>query len=387
MKNRLIKGIAVCCTIALAAGMTGCGNSKNGAVTENGDQVLFSYDGEDITLKEGWIYAKMTAVNYEQYYTAYFGDNFWTMDMGSEEEPQTFEDMVKEQVISQIKKIIVLDHQAEEAGLSLTEDEIAECKKYAEAFADAENGKQILKDCGASVDDMQQIYEDNKLASKMQEEAVKDTDTDVSDDEARQTSISRIVFETTTEDDEGNTKEMSDKEKGEVKKKAEDALKKIKEGTSLEDMASELEYTNTTETFGEGQSEEGEDFEKKLTKVKDGELIDEVLECDNGYVIAELTAYTDKEATEHQKEHIIEERQQETFSESYDEWTKDLEKEWDYEKDVNQTLWAEVVLRSEDSTATESVEETTPAEEDTGSEADTQAQEGDTAAETDTQGK
>ncbi len=373
MKYRLIKGMALCCALSLTVGMAGCGNSKNSAKTENADQILFSYDGEDVTLKEGWIYAKMTAASYEQYYTSYFGENFWTMDMGTDEEPQTFEEYVKEQVINQIKQVIVLDHQAEKAGLSLTEDETADCEKYAKAFAEDENGSQILEDCNASAEDMQQIYEDNKLASKMQEEAVKDTDTEVSDDEARQTTIARIVFETTTEDEEGNVTDMTDKEKAEVKEKAQEALNKIKNGTSLEDVASEEEYSNTSETFGAGESEEGEDFEKKLTKVKDGELIDEVMECDNGYVVAQLTAYTDEDATAQQKETIISQRQQETFYEVYGEWTEELEEDWDYEEDVNQTLWAEVVLRSEDSTATESVEETAPAEE------------GDTAAETGTQ--
>lgn len=363
MKNKLIKGLAVCCAFSLAVGMTGCGNSKNSAKTENANKVLFSYDGEDVTLKEGWIYAKMSAATYEQYYTSYFGENFWTMDMGTEDEPKTFEDFAKEQVIARIKQIIVLDNKAKEAGFELTEDEIADCKKYAQAFAKDTQGEQILKDCSASAEDMQQIYEDNKLASKMQKEAVKDTNTKVSDDEARQTTIARIVFETTKQDDEGNPQEMTKEEKSEVEKKAKDALKKIKNGTSLEDVAKDLEYTNTQETFGAGESEEGEEFEKKLTKVKDGDLIDEVLECDNGYVIAQLTAYTDKDATESEKENIVAERQQETFQEAYEEWTKDLEEDWDYEKDVDQTLWAEVVLRSEDSTATESVEETTSAQE------------------------
>ena len=81
-----------------------------------------------------------------------------------------------------------------------------------------------------------------------------------------------------------------------------------------------------------------------------------VQECSNGYVIAKLVAYTDKEATENNRQAIIEERQQKTFSDTYTEWTKDLEKDWDYKTSVDQELWAQLVLHSEESTQAQSSE-------------------------------
>lgn len=370
MNNRLKKGAAVLCAMTMAAGMmAGCGNS-NHATMENVDKTLFSYDGKDVTLQEAYIYAQMSAANYEQYYSAYFGSDFWGMDMGN----GNFQDYVKEQVISQMKTVIVLDKKAEEAGMSLTEDEVADCKKYAEAFAKDAKGKAILEECGASQDVMQQIYEDNKLASKMEAKMVKDIDTNVSDEEARQTTISRIVFETTKTDDEGNVTEMTEAEKADVKKKAEESLKKIKAGTSIEEEAANQEYTNTSETFGAGESEEGETFEAKLAKKKDGDLLQKVQECNNGYVIAQLVSYTDEAATANKKEEILSQRESEKFSETYEEWTKDLEEKWDYKKDVDQTLWAQVKFSDVSSTSTEAAEETTGAAESDTSAAETTTQ-------------
>ena len=367
MKNKITRIAAILLSLAMMVGiMSGCSLSGGkGEKTSNGNKVLFSYDGTDVTLKKAWIYAKMTAAQYESYYSSYFGENFWTMDMGTDDEGNaiTFEDYVKEQVITQIKQIIVLNNKAEEVKCSLSDDDKKQCEEYAKAFAEDESGKAILAECGATEEDMQEIYEENALASKVQEYMIKETNTEVSDDEARKTTISRVVFATTKTDDDGNTVDMTDDEKAQVLATAKKAQEELKGGKSIADIAKEQEYTNTDETFAAGESEEGEAFEKLLAGMKDGDITQEVQECENGYVIAQLTAYTDADATAENKESIIAERQQEKFTEVYDEWTKDLEAEWSYKEDVDQDLWAELVLHAEDSTATEAAEETAPAEE------------------------
>lgn len=353
MKHNTKRFAAAALTAVLAVGMmTGCGNSGGkGEVTQNGNKTLFTYDGEEVSLKEAWIYAKMTAAQYEASYSSYFGDNFWTMDMGTDDagNAMTFEDYTKEQVIARIKQIIVLNNHAEEAGASLSDDEKEQCAEYAAAFAEDASGAEILAECGASEDDMTEIYEENALAAKVQEYMVKDTDTNVSDDEARETTISRIVFATTTTDDEGQTVDMSEEEKANVLATAQAALAKVQAGTDIADVAEEQEYTNTTETFAAGESEEGEEFEKLLATMKDGDITQEVQECDNGYVIARLDAYTDADATESNRQTIIAEREQTKFTEVYDGWTADLEAEWNYDEDVDQELWAELVLHEDTS--------------------------------------
>lgn len=366
MKKNAKRFAAVVMGLVLAAGtMTGCGTSGGqGEVTQNGTKTLFTYDGVAVSLKKAWIYGKMTAAQYEASYSAYFGEDFWSMDMGTDEDGNatTFEEYAKEQIVARIKQIIVLNNHAEEAGASLSEEEEEQCAEYAAAFAKDESGAKILAECGATEEDMAEIYEENALASKVQEYMIQDTDTNVSDDEARETTITRVVFATTTTDDDGNTVDMSEEEKAQVLATAQAALAKVQAGTDIADVAEEQEYTNTSETFAAGESEEGEAFEQVLAGMNDGDVTQEVQECDNGYVIARLDAYTDADATESNRQSIIEERQQTKFSEVYDEWTKELEEEWNYDEDVDQELWAELVLRAEDSTAAETTTATAPAE-------------------------
>ena len=59
-----------------------------------------------------------------------------------------------------------------------------------------------------------------------------------------------------------------------------------------------------------------------------------------------LVAYTDKEETASNKKTLKEQKQSEAFQKKYDNWTKKLEKKWDYDKDVDQKLWAQVSLKS-----------------------------------------
>ena len=391
MKHNTKRFAAATLTAVLAVSMmTGCGNSGGkGEVTQNGNETLFTYDGEDVSLKKAWIYGKMTAAQYEASYSSYFGENFWTMDMGTDDEgnAMTFEDYAKEQIISRIKQIIVLNNHAEEAGASLTEEEEEQCAQYAAAFAEDTTGAEILAECGATEDDMTEIYEENALAAKVQEYMIKDTDTNVSDDEGKgddhhPCGICHHKYRRS-----GQTVDMSEEEKAQVLATAQAALAKVQAGTDIADVAEEQGYTNTAETFAAGESEEGEAFEKLLAGMKDGDITQEVQECDNGYVIARLDAYTDADATENNRQSIIAERQQTKFTEVYDGWTKDLEAEWNYDEDVNQELWAELVLHedtSAEATTTAGAADTTAAADTTTAAATTAAGAANTRSSVDT---
>ena len=84
-----------------------------------------------------------------------------------------------------------------------------------------------MKECGATREDVEKIYRDSTLASKVQEKIESKEKVTVTEDEARKSTIYRVVFATTKTDKEGKTTQMSAKEKKAVKAKAEAALKEI----------------------------------------------------------------------------------------------------------------------------------------------------------------
>ncbi len=356
--------LALILILALAAGCSGPGSA--GTETSDGDKILFTYDDTQVSFKEAWIYTKMVASQQEQMYSMYFGNYDMDWSMVIDENGTTMEDSVKESAVNQIKKIIVLVNKAKDYDCSLTDEDKKACEKYAKAFAKDQTGKGIMEECGAGEEDVRKIYEDNMLAHKVQEAMVKDVDDKVSDDEARVTKVKRVLFETVSYDEEtGEEKELSDKKKEKMKERAEKALKAIQKGDKkIDKVAEENNYQDQMEeSYSKGESEEGKKFETAVAKLKDGDILDKVMETEHGYVIAQLIAKTDKEGTQNKKESIIEQRQQDAFDAKYDEWVKDLEKEWDYKKDVDQKLFAQLKLAEAAEEGTTGLEvETEPAE-------------------------
>lgn len=328
----------------------GCLAGCSQKASEQSQTKLFTYDGTDVYLDEAWVYAKIAQTTYENAYSSMFGDDMWSMQVSTDEDgnPVDFEDMVKNNVIAQIKQVIVLVNKAEELNVSLTSDEKKEAKEAAELFCSKSEGKAVLKETGASEDTILKIYEDNALASKVQEEAVKDVDKNVSDDEARQTTVYKLVFTLTTTDSDGNTVDMTDDEKAEQMTKATDALAQIQNGTEIENLAETLGLSDSAEeTYGKGEAKGGEAFEAVMADLEDGAVAPEVLTTDEGYVVAKLVAYTDEEATAEEKENIIADREYELYQEVYAEWTEELEAAWVQAEEVNAEAWAKVYFVEE----------------------------------------
>ena len=392
MKSRSFKHMSLILTLFLILALAaGCGPGSSGTQTSDGDKTLFTYDGTEVSFKEAWIYTKMVASQQEQMYSMYFGNNGMDWNMVIDEKGTTMEDSAKESAVNQMKRIIVLVNKASEYKCSLTDDDKKACEKYAKAYAKDQTGKAVMEECGAGEEDILKIYEDNMLAHKVQEAMVKDVDTKVSDDEARVTKVKRVLFETVSYDEEtGEEKELSGKKKEKMKERAEKALKAIKKGDKkIDKVAEDNNYQDQMEeSYSKGESDEGKKFEKAIAKLKDGDVLDKVMETEHGYVIAQLVAKTDKEATAEKKEEIIAQRQQDAFNAKYDEWVKELEKDWDYKKDVDQKLFAQLKLgeaAEEGTTAlnmeTEPVEDTEAGPETTEKPAgDEKSSEGTTAA-------
>lgn len=328
----------------------GCLAGCSQKASEQSQTKLFTYNGTDVYLDEAWVYAKIAQTTYENAYGSMFGDEMWSMQISTDADgnPMDFEDMVKNNVIAQIKQIIVLVNKAEELNISLTADEKKEAEEATKLFCSKSEGKAVLKETGASEDTILKIYTDNALASKVQAEAVKDMDTNVTDEEARQTSVYKLVFPITTTDSDGKTVDMTEDQKAEQLAKAKDALAQIQGGVAIEKLGETLGLSDSAkETYGKDEAKGGKEFEAAMAELEDGAVAPEVLTTEEGYVVAKLVAYTDEEATAEQKETILAEREYELYQKVYEEWTKDLEADWVQADEVDAEAWARVYFAEE----------------------------------------
>lgn len=96
-----------------------------------------------------------------------------------------------------MKQNIILIKKADKYDCKLTHSEKQQCSDSALSYYQDKTGKKVMKECGATREDVEKIYEDSTLASKVQKKIESKEKVTVTDDEARKSTIYRVVFATT----------------------------------------------------------------------------------------------------------------------------------------------------------------------------------------------
>ena len=107
-----------------------------------------------------------------------------------------------------------------------------------------------------------------------------------------------------------------------VAAKAEDLIAKVKDGEDFETASAEVDENATcsTLTFGSDSTSVVEGLITATEGLDDGTLVETPIEIDSGYYVAQVISKIDREATDKQKETIVEQRKSDRISELYTEW-------------------------------------------------------------------
>ena len=173
---------------------------------------------------------------------------------------------------------------------------------------------------------------------KMQDAIQGGADTEVSDEEAAQKSMQYVFFSYTSTDEEGKSVDMTDEEKDEAKKKAETFAKEVKEAEDFEAFAKEKEMEAKTATFDAESTSPAEDLIKAADKLEEGEVTD-LIETDRGCYVAKVNSLLDREATDAEKENIVNERKQKLYEDTCEKLRKDAKIE------VNNEVWEKISFK------------------------------------------
>ncbi|HJC50715.1 MAG TPA: peptidyl-prolyl cis-trans isomerase [Candidatus Anaerostipes avistercoris] len=353
MKKTAKKLLCLAAVLALSVSLlTGC-QDKN-------ERTLFEYAGQEVKFQEAHIYARIMQYQTEAQYGAYFGENMWDMQAGTDSSGNTItmEESVKDGVINQLKQVKVLTAHADDYNVKLTKDETSELEKNVDSLVETDIGKQVMEDTEADKDAIMNLYREITLANKVMQAIIDDADVSVSDEEAKTTTVYKLVFTTKTTDSKtGKEKDMSDSEKKDQRTKAQSALSALRSGEGAGSVAKKFGVGDVSgeESYTKGKSELGDKFEKAAAKLQTND-ISNIIETDDGYVIVKMINPNDTEAMATNKETLLQEKQQEAYQKVYEKWTKDADKEWDDEKSVNQSLWGEVEFKYEAATTASTTE-------------------------------
>lgn len=311
MKTRFA-ALAIAAAMAVSA-LTGCGSGNL-----NSDDVVAEFGDTKIKAGVAEFYARYQQASYEAYYMPYYGDNMWTTEVS---DGSTYEDSVKNNALDTLKTMYVLETHMDEYNVEYTSDDEAAVAEAAQAFVDANDGEALSASAG-NIENVKEVLKLITIQRKMYNAMIEDADTEVSDDEAAQKSMSYAFFSFETTDDSGNKTTLDDDGKVALKETAMNFQTEAANGTkTFEECAEKAGVEAQTATFDSDTTSPSTDLIKAADVLGEGQVTD-VIETDSGYYVAQVTSMLDREATDAKKTSIISERQQTLYSDLCKEWVE-----------------------------------------------------------------
>src|SRR5699024_3826274 len=164
--------------------------------------------------------------------------------------------------VDELQQLYVLKSHAEEYNVSLSDEETQEISDKAQEFMDA-NDAASLEEMGIAKENVEEYLTLYAYQTKMEEAIRAGADTNVTDDEAKQSTISYgvISFNSDETDEDGNKIPLEGEEKEALKEKAQallDAWKEADDAATLDisEYAKEIDEDLSGLTYSFGDDDE-----------------------------------------------------------------------------------------------------------------------------------
>ena len=300
--------------------------SLTGCTSFDNDDAVATVGKEEIPAGVANFYARMQQAQYETYYAPMMGttgEALWQQEM---EEGKTYEESTKETLLLNLENLYLIRQHAEEYEVALTEEDTKAIEEAAKKF-DEDNALEEKEAVSGYKKYIEEYLELVTIQSRMDPKMKEGVNEEVSDEEAAQKSMKYVYFPYSTTDADGNTKDLTEDEKKELKKTAQtfaDTLK-VSETKDIDALAQKGGYEVKTTTFDSESTAPNADLVKALDALTtEGEVTD-VIESDYGIYVGKLTSLLDREATDTEKTNIVAQRKQEQYDSLLADWRKETE--------------------------------------------------------------
>lgn len=323
----------------------GCGENEN---TDTGKEVVFRYNGQDICIDEVYVYAQTLKEKYESKY----GKDVWSQNIVTDDGLEMdAEDAARRETISKIVKTKTLITRSDEYGISLTDSELRKQDQDAEKFYELLTDEQIAE-AQLDEDTVKRVLRESALADKIYAYVMKQSSTEISDEQARMSTFYDMFFECYSEDDFGNITLYPQSKIDAQKKKADAAYAAIAEESDNPDLnisflgsAKELKYAGThTMSRDEIVSTYGQDALDILYSLSDGQ-ISTVVQTEYGYHIFQMISITDEEATAENKQKLTDAADGEYYDNLMSDWISELDSSYSYSKRVDMDVYNKISFK------------------------------------------
>lgn len=315
---------AICGAVSLslaAAGMAGCAEEK----TVDGTATALVINGEEVNTGTANFLLRT-----QQAQAAYMMESFGLASggsiWGSASDTESYGYQFKGTIKDTITDLVLLRQHAEEYEVSLTEEDLSRIDSVAQEVVDSNTD--ALEKMGTTKEDVVEALELYTYQARMDAPLKADTDREVSDEEAAQTTITYTRIPLTTTDDSGNSTAVSDEEKAELTADCEELIRQIQDSgdvanADISSMAEEIneDFYSSSFSYGSDDTIMPDAVHEAVDTLSDGELYDGVLEDEDSYLyVIRLDQAFDPEATETEKQSIISERETENYNNKLQEW-------------------------------------------------------------------
>ena len=193
MMNSVLKRAAALGLSALLAStaLAGCGSEKESSSAIDGTATLMTVNDEKVPLGVAAFYARYQQAQLYQLYQMYFGSASSIFSQSYDESGTTYGDEMKEEMLTNLKTMMVIRQHAEDYDISISDSEEKAIEKAAQQYIDG-NDEETRKKVGASKEDAVEAMELQTYQSKMMDPIVADVDTKVTDKEAQQTTLTYV---------------------------------------------------------------------------------------------------------------------------------------------------------------------------------------------------
>jgi foldase protein PrsA len=257
---------------------------------------------------------------FDEAYRGYFGDDVWQQDLSGS--GQTLQEDVKESVVEGLHEMYTLQDHMEEYDVEITAEEQEEISSAAAAFM-AANSEDTLEEMGATQEIVEEVLTLYTIQSKMYDAIIALADTDVSDEEANMRGYTYVRASIAGYyDSDYNYTSYTDDEIAAMNNEFESMATAAAENPeNLESIAEALGYTATTDSYNADSSLD-EDVIAALDALGEGE-VSGVIETDSYLYLVRLDSETDEDATEENRQSIIEDRQSTFYTDTVSGWQED----------------------------------------------------------------
>lgn len=318
LKRKLAKAAVLLCAAAMPmAFLAGCGDGTKVVLTAGlKKNEVFRIEKASCTLPEAMVYL----TNLQNQYEAVYGSGIWA----SKEDGKSLEQEAKQQVLTELAQIKVMNLLAKEKEVELDEKEQERAAAAAKEYFSSLNETEVSS-LNVTEELLTKMYGEYALAAKVYRQIVENVNPEISDDEAR-----TITVEAIRVSDHAKAQELCSKAK--------------EEGTDFEALAqANSEDPYVTMSFGKGEVSKA--LETAAFELGKDEISGVVEDGDSFYVLKCISTF-DEAQTQANKEKILQQRRSEAFDSEYKTFESTLVRR------LNEELWNSVTLIHDENVTT-----------------------------------